>query len=197
MKKYLYLVICMAIMAGITTSCEEKIIDLVVKINDTFIYFADNNGSFTETHTASRDEVLDDFDYDVSGVQDVNISYVELEIEPNAGNQASRIRASGTFSDNSTPGPVFIFENFEFDVAEYTGAPKPVTGYQAAGINAMAEKLKGYINESDASDFIVQLTGTAIDGSGNPVNEDIRLTMRITLDAEVIFQEEASLPSFP
>jgi len=194
MKKLIFLLVAIVM---VISSCEEKIIDLVIKFNDSFVFVADNNGSFTETYTASRDEIMDEVDQDVSGVKDVNISFLELIIQTDAGNQAQRIRASGTFSDNSTPTPILIFENFEFNVSDFNGIAKPVSGYQAAGINALADKIQAYINETDATDFTVEVNGVAIDASGNPVNESMNLTFTITLDAEVILEETADLPSFP
>ncbi|MFW5760691.1 MAG: hypothetical protein ACOCXH_06925 [Cyclobacteriaceae bacterium] len=189
-------IIIIIIVALTFTACEDKIIDLVIKINETFDFSADNNGSFTETYTATRSEIVEDFDYDVSGIEDVNISFVELLVEPAAGNQATRIRISGTFSDNTT-SPVFIFQDFELNIDDFTGTAKPISGYQSAGINALAEKLRNYINETDNSSFTLQITGVAIDAAGNPVSEAMNFEVSITLDAEVIFEEEASLPSFP
>lgn len=189
-------IIIIIIVALTFTACEDKIIDLVIKINETFDFSADNNGSFTETYTATRSEIVEDFDYDVSGIEDVNISFVELLVEPAAGNQATRIRISGTFSDNTT-SPVFIFQDFELNIDDFTGTAKPISGYQSAGINALAEKLRNYINETDNSSFTLQITGVAIDAAGNPVSEAMNLVMSITIDAEVIFAEEATLPSFP
>lgn len=180
----------------VIASCEEKIIDLVVKINNTFEYSADNNGSFTDAYTATRSEILENFDYDVSGIQDVNISYLELAIMENSTNQASRMRVTGTYSDNST-APIVVFENFELNIADFLGTPTAVSGYQAVGIEALANKLRDYLNGADATSFTIEVTGVAIDAAGNPVSEDINLQMEITLDAEVVFEEEATLPSFP
>lgn len=195
MKK-IYVILTLII--GISlSSCENKIIDLVVKINDTFDYNADNSGTFTDSYTVTSADILDNFDYDVSGIEDVNISYLELLVQENNGNQASRIRATGTFLDNNTATPIVVFQDLEFNIADFSSSPQVITGYQIGGINALADKLAGFINATDLSDFTLSITGTAIDGSGNPVPEIINLDMSLTLDAEVIFEEEASLPAFP
>jgi hypothetical protein len=176
-------------------ACTDKIIDLVVRINETFEYDTDANGDFTESYLVPVSDIRDNFEYDVEEVSKVNISFLKLEVNEKATNEATRIRLSGYYQEDPGSTLIPVFENYTFNISDFTSGPQAVSGYQAAGINALSNRIRDVINQVSFDDFVVSVTGTAVDSSGNPLDQAIDLEIWITLDAEVVFEEEVSLPN--
>ena len=176
----------------ILSACEEKIVDLVVNIDDIFQYSVSNEGEFDESYTVNKDDLIDD-DLELYSITDVNIESLALQIIPAAGNEASRISLSTLYIDENFPGGIYINEDLLIDISNYNTL-KPLTGYNYTGINALADKIQAYINGSDLSSFKVNIFGTSVDNTGKPTTEDIVLDILIELNASAVFSERVELP---
>ena len=173
-------------------SCEEKIIDLVINIDDTFNYSVSNEGLFDDSYTVNKEDIIDD-DLELDSITDVNIQSLALQITPATGNESTRIRLSTVYSDINYPGGIFINEDLIIDIAEYSTL-KLLSSYNSTGINALAEKIRDYINGNDLSSFTVRITGNSIDNTGKVTDDDIILDIIIKLNASAVFSEKVELP---
>lgn len=180
---------------------ETKVLDLKAIINfspDVPYSGDDDDGAFFESETIDPDVILDEIeDLDTETLSEVNISSLNLRLVERNGNQANTLRLSGYYQDNNTPQTA-LFQDYILDIADFTGSElKPISGYQATGINILTDKVFQIIKRNDFESFVISMEGVAIDAGGNESGDHIRLDIYVELETEAIFSEEVDLPDIP
>lgn len=175
MKKLLFLVLCLPLMAW-QMQCEKKKFPGVgtIKVDETFE--VDQTGHFVEVEEISRDQVLDMLDLpDDAEITEVNIESLSIKVIVLSDNMASAVSVSGAADlGGKTPE---IFDDYIVPLV----APNSFFGINtliSEGVNAIREKLEKIILGMDDNGFAVILEGDSSPTTGNRIHAQVIL--RIT-----------------
>ncbi|MGB3589170.1 MAG: hypothetical protein WBA23_21670 [Tunicatimonas sp.] len=173
------------------SACDEVPFNFVLNLDDTYEYDISDDGVISEEVTVSRERVVEDLEIDSeTTVEDVNVESLAIKIMDLNGNQASAVRLAGLFYPQLGANPIALFEDLEL-AATADGDFTAITDLESAGVNALADKLLGYINDTDFNDFIVTVEGVSV-----PDGSRVEAQVAIKLRATVKFSETVEAPFF-
>lgn len=173
-------------------SCEEKVFNLVLNIDDTYEFDVLDNGIFSEIEVVTLSDFIDNVDIDDDAeVDEVNLESLAIKITQLTGNEAEAVRVNGYIylgDINQTPIPVF--ENMTVNRADFAEL-QTITQFKEEGIIAFNNKMKGFVENIDNAPFTFELTGVSIPDGGR-ISAKIDLKMRAT----VKFKQTLETPFF-
>lgn len=173
-------------------SCEEKVFNLVLNIDDTYEFDVFDDGIFTEIEVITLSDFIDNVDIDDDAeVDDVNLESLAIKITQLNGNEAEAVRVNGyIYLGDLSQTPIPVFENMIVEREDFTQL-QAITQFKEEGILAFNNKMKGFVENTDNESFTFVLTGVSIPDGGR-ISVKVDLRMRAT----VKFKQTLETPFF-
>ncbi|MFO7655952.1 MAG: hypothetical protein R6W78_02705 [Bacteroidales bacterium] len=181
MKKYLLFIMAIPLLAA---ECEYRRFEFVATIGVNEEFIVDNTGSFSEKQTITRQQVLDALDIpEQAEIKEINIEKLSVRVTILENNQASLISASGRLQLGENKPDIFKDKTIPLVAvnAPFIGLNNLI----AEGVSGLKSKLEGYIYNSDAAPFDIEIYGDSSPTTGQKINVKIELI----ITGSVIYEE--------
>lgn len=142
-------------------------------------YQVNQTGNFSEIQTITADDVWEALDLpENSEVEQFEIEKIALRFDVQQNNEATALKTNAKLLiGNSTIG---IFDNYNVSIDD-AGVWMNLKDLHPEGINALKEKIKGYVLETDYDPFEIAISGdTSPAGQKIHVNIELKISGTIT-----------------
>ncbi|MBN2009831.1 hypothetical protein JW960_10860 [candidate division KSB1 bacterium] len=182
--RFLFIILMLAI---VSTGCEKRSFTFVLDIKQTQIYNIDQIGPFEIGRVVSREDVLAAADIPKDArIKDVKIQSVAINTKVLEGNQASKLVATATINDLLT-GKERVFEDYSVPLTGLLGISNPFSPVSLlldGGIDALKDKIQGYVKNDDFYDYELIL-----EGNTEPANQRLVAEVKLKIVATVKYEE--------
>ncbi len=163
------------------TGCEKRLFHFVATINQSPTFTFDNTGPFVQSVVVTSDRIKAALDIPSDArITGVDIESLSLRVAVKPENRATAMSVTGvTINANQQRKP--MFQNYLVPLA---GVNVPVIGLNALiedGISELRGKLNGYVQNTDNTAFIIEVSGNSTPSAGQRVAIDLNLVVKATV----------------
>jgi len=179
MKK---IIACLPLLALLMlTGCEKRLFHFVATINQSPTFTFDSTGPFVQSVVVTSDRIKAALDIPADArITGVDIESLSLRATVKSENKATAMRVTGVIITASQQSKK-MFENY---IVPLVGVNVPVIGLNALiddGISELRGKLNGYVQNTDNTAFVIEVSGDSSPSSGQRVAIDLNLVVKATV----------------
>lgn len=163
------------------TGCEKRLFHFVATINQSPTFTFDSTGPFVQRVVVTSDRIKAAIDVPSDArITGVDIESLSLRVSLKPGNSATAMRVTGV-TINANQQRKTMFQNYFVPLA---GVNVPVIGLNALiedGITELRGKINGYVQNTDNTAFVIEVSGDSSPSSGQRVALDLNLIVKATV----------------
>lgn len=179
MKK---IIACIPLLALLMlTSCEKRLFHFVATINQSPTFTFDNTGPFVQRVVITSDRIKAAIDVPSDArITGVDIESLSLRVTVKPENRASALSVTGV-TINANQQRKVMFQNYPVPLV---GVNVPVIGLNSLiedGISELRGKINGYVQNTDNTAFVIEVSGNSSPASGQRVTIDLNLIVKASV----------------
>ena len=163
------------------TGCEKRLFHFVATINQSPTFAFDSAGPFVQRVVVTSDRIKAAIDVPADArITGVDIESLSLRVVVKSENKATAMRVTAVII-NVNQQSKKMFENY---IVPLVAVNAPVIGLNALiddGVSELRGKLNGYVQNTDNTAFVIEVSGNSSPSSGQRVAIDLNLIVKATV----------------